>query len=137
MIAILFAPASVAPHRLQMSGSRWADPNVCPGWRNHKGANSLKFPGISENFAIHSDVNKSFGGLPAQNSGTAVCNVTQARKVCSLGTLGYCGCLAALRNLSGAVHEPRASARGSGFPERPEPWCTAEVPCRAASAEIS
>src|SRR5256885_8397333 len=35
------------------------------------------------------------------------------------------------------VHEPRASARGSGFPERPEPWCTAEAPCRAASAEIS
>src|SRR5712691_6888658 len=35
------------------------------------------------------------------------------------------------------VHEPGAWARVSGFPERPEPWCIAEAPCRAASAEIS
>src|SRR5437868_6923045 len=45
MITVLFAPASIATRRLEMTEGRWANPHLCPGWWDGERVDSRYFLG--------------------------------------------------------------------------------------------
>jgi hypothetical protein len=56
MVAILFAPASVAAGCLQVAAGIWVDPDVAPGRRDNDGPDASQLVGILDRRAVRIEI---------------------------------------------------------------------------------
>src|SRR3954454_1544830 len=84
VVAVLLAPAGVAPGRLQVAVRAGADPDVRPGRRDGQLAGGLQGLLVPARAALRVDVGEALAALLAADAGLVVRDIAQA---CGLGAL--------------------------------------------------
>jgi hypothetical protein len=81
VIAVLLAPARIAPRRLDVAVRRGTDPHVGPGRGNGKGSDPLEHMAIAERDTFGPQVGKAPAGLLPAQPGMVVGDVAQAPRL--------------------------------------------------------
>src|SRR4051794_39794375 len=87
VVAVLLAPAGVAPGRLQVAVRAGADPDVRPGRRYGQLANALQGLLVPDRAPLRVDVGEALAALLAADAGPAIRDIPPAPRPCALDRL--------------------------------------------------
>ena len=97
VIAVLLAALRVPARGRDVAVGKRANPNVCPGRRDHQGLDPFQQVKLGELRPVGPDVRESFSCLLAPYARTGIGNISQARRLG--GILGIDNCLRANRRI--------------------------------------
>src|SRR5690606_5307643 len=72
MIAVLLAPARIAPRRLNMAGGARTDPDIGPGRRDGQAADAVQRGGVPDQVAVRIPIAEAATGATARQAGAVV-----------------------------------------------------------------